>query len=76
MKELDAYPSILKSKRDCFLMVHVDNLLIVGSKDVVMKELIPSLKSKYGISIELIPNLEMRSPSSRELTSSWGMAEW
>ena len=55
MAELDAYPSILRSKNgDCFLMVHVDDLLIVGSRDTVMKQLVPSLQSKYAISIELM----------------------
>ena len=53
--ELDAYPSILRSKNgDCFLMVHVDDLLIVGSRDAVMKQLAPSLQSKYAISIDLM----------------------
>ena len=55
MTELDAHPSILRSKHgDCFLMVHVDDLLIVGSRDAVMKQLVPSLQSKYAISIELM----------------------
>ena len=44
MTELDVYPSMLRSKHgDCFLMVHVDDLLIVGSRDAVMKQLVPSL---------------------------------
>ena len=48
-------PAFSKSKNgDCFVMVHVDDLLIVGSRDVVMKELVPSLQSKYAISIELM----------------------
>ena len=52
MKELDAYHSIFKSKHgDCFLMVHVDDLLIVGSRDSVVNKLIPSLQSKYEVSI-------------------------
>jgi len=55
MTELDAYPSILRSKNgDCFLMVHVDDRLIVGSRDAVMKQLVPSLQLKYAISIELM----------------------
>ena len=55
MKELDAYPSILKSKHgDCFLMVHVDDLLIVGSRDAVVKKLSPSSQSKYEVSIEMM----------------------
>ena len=39
---------------DCFLMVHVDDLLIVGSRDAAMKQLVPSLQSKHAISIELM----------------------
>ena len=55
MTELDSYPSILRSKNgDCFLMVRVDDLLIVGSRDAVMKQLVPSLQSKYAISIEVM----------------------
>ena len=55
MKELDAYPSILMSKHgDCFLMVHVDDLLLVSSRDAVVNKLIPSLQSKYEVSIEMM----------------------
>eukprot|EP00435_Cladocopium_sp_Y103_P018098 s929_g4.t1 len=32
MKEHEAYPSVLRSQRgDCMIMIHVDDLLIVGS---------------------------------------------
>ena len=56
MTELDVYPSKLRSKNgDC--MVHVDDLLIVDSRDAVMKQLAPSLQSKYPISIELMSKL-------------------
>ena len=55
MTELDALPSILRSKHsNCFLMVHVDDLLTIGSRDAVMKQLVPSLQSKYAISIKLM----------------------
>ena len=52
MEECEAYPSILRSKKgDCFLMIHVDDLLIVGSRKAVAGELIPALQSKYSISV-------------------------
>ena len=55
MTEFKPYPSILKSKLgDCFLMVHVDDLLVVGTRQAVVEQLIPSLKSRYSISIETV----------------------
>ena len=55
MTEYDAYPSILRSKNgDCCLMVHVDDLLIVGTRTAVMHELVPALREKYSISIEVM----------------------
>ena len=42
-----------KSKTgDCFLMIHVDDLLVVGTRKAVMEELIPALKTKYSVSVE------------------------
>jgi len=35
-------------------MVHVDDLLIVVSRGAVMKQFVPSLQSKYAISIKLM----------------------
>eukprot|EP00435_Cladocopium_sp_Y103_P017201 s5234_g4.t1 len=53
MMEFKSYPSILKSKLgECFLMIHVDDLLVVGARKAVMEELIPALKSKYSVSVE------------------------
>ena len=50
MNEFDSYPSMLPSKRgDCFLMIHVDDLLVVGNRNVVMVELVPTLQSMYAI---------------------------
>ena len=55
MEECEAYPSILRSKKgDCFLMIHVDDLLIVGSRKAVVGELIPALQAKYSISVEIM----------------------
>ena len=75
MKDFDAYPSILKSKHgDCILQVHVDDLLIVGSRDAVVNKLIPSLQSKYEVSIEIWPRLVTKSRFSSERMSCWKMA--
>ena len=53
MVEFKPYPSILKSKNgDCFLMIHVDDLLVVGTRKAVMEELTPALKTKYTVSVE------------------------
>jgi hypothetical protein len=50
MVEFKPYPSILKSKTgDCFLMIHVDDLLVVGTRKAVMEELTPALKTKYTV---------------------------
>ena len=56
MEECDSFPSILRSKKgDCLLMIHVDDLLIVGSRKAVVGELIPALQAKYSISVEIMP---------------------
>eukprot|EP00435_Cladocopium_sp_Y103_P015748 s3802_g3.t2 len=48
-----AYPSLLKSQDgSCFLLVHVDDLLVVGSRKSVFEELVPELRKKYNIAIE------------------------
>eukprot|EP00435_Cladocopium_sp_Y103_P010280 s4269_g2.t1 len=53
MSELQAYPSLLKSQDgSCFLLVHVDDLLVVGSRKSVFEDLVPELRKKYNIAIE------------------------
>ena len=55
MAENEAYPSMLRSaKGDCLMLVHIDDILIVGSRNTVLEELIPSLEAKYTISIEIM----------------------
>ena len=39
---------------DCLMLVHIDDILIVGSRKTVLEELIPSLEAKYTISIEIM----------------------
>ena len=57
MVEFEAYPSILRSKLgDCLLMIHVDDLLVVGSRKAVTEELIPHMQSRYEVSIEIMSN--------------------
>ena len=57
MEEFEAYPSILLFKPgDCLLMIHVDDLLVVGSRKAVTEELIPHMQSRYEVSIEIMSN--------------------
>ena len=57
MEEFEAYPSILRSKLGyCLLMIHVDDLLVVGSRKAVTEELIPHMQSRYEVSIEIMSN--------------------
>ena len=48
---------------DCLIMIHVDDLLLVGNRKVVMEELVSTLQSKYTISVEMCHNLVMMWPS-------------
>ena len=58
MEEFEAYPSILRSKLgDCLLMIHVDDLLVVGSRKAVTEQLIPHMQSRYEVSIEIMSNV-------------------
>jgi hypothetical protein len=36
------------------MLVHIDDILIVGARKVVLEELIPSLQAKYTVSIEMM----------------------
>ena len=36
------------------MLVHIDDILIVGSRKTVLEELIPSLQAKYTVSIEIM----------------------
>ncbi|CAL1136982.1 unnamed protein product [Cladocopium goreaui] len=58
MEEFEVYPSILRSKLgDCLLMIHVDDLLVVGSRKAVTEQLIPHMQSRYEVSIEIMSNV-------------------
>ena len=53
--ENNAYLSMLHStKGDCLMLVHIDDILIVGSRKTVLEKLIPSLQAKYTVSIEIM----------------------
>ena len=44
------YPCMLKtSDNSCFVLIHVDDILVVGRRDIVMEKLVGHLKSKYEI---------------------------
>ena len=56
MTEHEVYPSLLCSaKGDCLILVHIDDILIVGSRKTVLEELTPDLEANYTISIKIIP---------------------
>ena len=51
--ECECYPSILKSPcGECFVLLHVDDLLVTGSKRFVNEVLLPGLQTKYKTSVE------------------------
>ena len=55
MAENEAYPSMLRSaKGDCIMLIHIDDLLIVGSRKTILDELIPALQAKYTVSVEIM----------------------
>ena len=53
MVENEAYPAQPKVT-DCLMLVHIDDILIVGSRKTVLEELIPSPQAKYTVSIEIM----------------------
>ena len=55
MSENEAYPSMLRSaKGDCIMLIHIDDLLIVGSRKTILDDLIPALQAKYTVSVEIM----------------------
>ena len=55
MAENEAYPSMLRSEKgDCIMLIHIDDLLIVGSRRTILDDLIPALQAKYTVSVEIM----------------------
>ena len=55
--ECECYPSMLKSQcGQCFILLHVDDLFVTGSKQYVNEVLIPCLKAKYSIAVDSVEN--------------------
>ena len=55
--ECECKPSMLKSPcGQCFLLLHVDDLFVTGSKQYVNEVLTPCLQSKYSIAVDLVEN--------------------
>ena len=55
--ECECYPSMLKSRcGQCFILLHVDDLFVTGSKQYVNEVLIPCLKAKYSIAVDSVEN--------------------
>ena len=48
-------PCVLKTPDNaCFVLIHVDNILVVGQRDYVLKTLVKSFQSKYEISTQVM----------------------
>ena len=55
MEEHAAYPCLLKSPDgSCAVLIHVDDLLVVGKRDFVLNGLLAKLREKYEISAQVI----------------------
>ena len=55
MEECPLYPCILKSKDGtCMVMIHVDDLMVVGKRDFVLGKFMTELKRVYDISMQSI----------------------
>ena len=49
------YPCVLKAAdTTCFVLIHADDILVVGQRDFVLNKLVPCLQSKYEISTHMI----------------------
>ena len=55
MEEHPAYPCLLRSPDgSCAILIHVDDLLVVGKRDFVLNSLLAKLREKYEISAQVI----------------------
>ena len=55
LEEHTPYPCILRSRDgSCVVMIHVDDLLVVGKRDYVLGKFLPELKDAYDISVRCI----------------------
>jgi hypothetical protein len=55
LEEHTPYPCILRSKDgSCVVMIHVDDLFVVGKRDYVLGKFMPELKAAYDISVQCI----------------------
>ena len=55
MEECESYPCVLKTKdNSCILMIHVDDLLVVGDHEFVTEKFANKLRAKYDISMQVM----------------------
>ena len=55
MVEHEPYPCVLATRdRSCAVMIHVDDMLIVGRKEFVLGKFMDTMRSKYDISIDVL----------------------
>ena len=49
------YPCVLKTADNaCYVLIHVDDILVVGQRDYVLNKFVPCLENKYEISTQAI----------------------
>ena len=49
------YPCVLKTTDNaCYVLIHVDDILVVGQRDYVLNKFVPCLENKYEISTQVI----------------------
>ena len=49
------YPCMLKNEdNSCFVLIHVDDILVVGKREFVMEKLLKCLQSKYEVSTQVM----------------------
>ena len=49
------YPCVLKTADNaCYVLIHVDDILVVGQRDYVLNKFVPCLENKYEISTQVI----------------------
>ena len=58
MQECESYPSLLKDpSSSCFLLLHVDDMMVVGDASYIDSKFLPALKASYKVSCSFTRNV-------------------
>lgn len=58
LQQCDSYPSLLKDPSNlCFLLLHVDDMMVVGDASYIDSKLLPVLNASYKVSCSFIRNV-------------------